>query len=120
MEKRKMIAELISVASVHAHSDMHKDSLVEFDSLNAGFTYVDSWGQEHTVHLCFDSEDTLEIVLITNPLPDCMMDDQGEISVIRIPVMRDFSDEIIQVIDDYMYRDDPVMCGNEKSYSLIP
>ena len=119
-KKKEWIANLISVASSHAHSDMHKHSLLEFDSLNSGFTYTDSWGLEHVFNLYIDDEDTLNIHLVTVPLAGCLMDDHKSIMHFDTDSAPcNWDADIMMYIDDYCYRDNPVECGCSEPYSLI-
>jgi len=113
----KLIAELKIVAREYSDSAMHSESLLSFEETHSGFCYIDSWGLEHNFHFTRNDE-LLEVVLVTVPLPDCLMDDIKEISVLRIPISSDYKENLCQLIDDYCYRDEPIYSGNSAPYKL--
>lgn len=120
-QKSDALSHVTSVASSHSHSEQHKHSLIDFDYLNAGFVYTDSWGTEHTFHLCIDKQDKLNILYVNNPLVGDMMEESDSPTAISLIVDygKDWGEYVKDTIDDYCYRDDPVQCGNEKPFSLV-
>ena len=114
----KNIEQLIKTARDHAENKEHAHSLLKFTSLQSGFTYLDTWGQEHT--FIFNVEnDELRILIVTVPLPDNYMDESNKMIYFdTISAKRNWKSDICMYIDDYCYRDDPVYCGNPAPYKI--
>ena len=116
-KKAEYIAMLILTAKEHAYSIEHKHSLLKFTVFNGGFSYIDSFGTEFIAVLCIDNSDTLHCTLVCNPLPGEKMNESDVPTIIEDEINSSIQDEweelIRNMIDDYMYRDDPVYCGIE-------
>ena len=112
-QKKLEIAHLTSIASQHCTSDKHKHSLLDLDFLNAGFVYTDTWGTEHSVHLSIDKKDVLHILYVNNPLAGEYMEDSDHVTSMSFAqhAKSQWENEIVNLIDDYCYRDNPAECG---------
>ena len=112
-QKKAEISHLVSLASQYSQREEHNNSLLELDFINAGFTYTDTWGTEHTIHLCIDNQDRLHILYVNNPLAGEYMEDTDHPTTFSLVVEHKskWETEVLGIIDDYCYRDNPAECG---------